>query len=100
MQDMLSPAIAEKLNTIIIRSNFPDLTPETLLDAFQAEGIGSLEDLAKRLVTILQNPEGRPQRIPYDTLFAEPTPPDIVAAIEHPVPEMPFVVDGVLYDPK
>ena len=100
MTDILSPTSAEKVNQIVVRSNFKDLSPETLLEAFKAEGIGSLEDLAKRITSALQDPEGRPQRIPYDSLFSQPTPPDVLAKIEQQIPEVPFVVDGVLHDPK
>jgi hypothetical protein len=99
MTNTLSPASAEKVNQIVVRSNFKDLTPETLLEAFKAEGIASLEDLAKRITNALQNPKGRPQRIPYDTLFSQPTPPEVLARIEHQVPEVPFVLDGELHDP-
>jgi hypothetical protein len=100
MKEIISPAKAEKVNTIILRSNFKDLTPETLLESFKAEGIRSLEDLARRFTTALRDPEGLPQPIPYEELFARPTPRDVVAAIKHPVPQIPFIVDGVEHDPE
>ena len=57
-QTRLYTANVEKLNQILIRSNFKDLTPDTLLEAFKVEGIYSLEDLAKRITTALQDPKG------------------------------------------
>jgi hypothetical protein len=99
VQYNVSPATLGKIDRVISRSNFRDLTPETVLAAFEAEGIRSLEDVAERLTVALRSDDGQPQPIPYETLFAEPTPREIVAAIEHPVPEVPFVVDGVWHDP-
>ncbi len=100
MPESFSPMKAEKVNQILLRSNFSDLNPETMLAAFEAEGIRSLEDFAERLTTALRDPKGLPQRVPYEGLFAEPTPPQVLATIEHPVPRVPFVVDGVVHDPK
>src|SRR4051812_37414812 len=100
MENRLSEATAEKLNTVIIRSNLPDLKPETLLASFEEEGIRSLEDLAKRLVKLAQDPEGLPQRINYEGLFTQPTPKELLERIEHQVPTVPFVVDGVEHDPE
>jgi hypothetical protein len=99
VQYNLSPATVGKIDRVIARSNFRDLTPETVLAAFEAEGIRSLEDVAQRLTAALRSDDGQPQPIPYETLFAESTPREVVAAIEHPVPEVPFVVDGVWHDP-
>jgi hypothetical protein len=100
MKDPLSQASAEKLNEAIVRSNFDNLTPEILLEAFKAEGIGSLEDLAKRMTEALKDPRGGPERVPYSELFTQPTPKSIRDTITHPVPTVPFVVDGVMHDPE
>jgi hypothetical protein len=100
MKSSLSPSTVEKVNHIIIRSNFPDLTPETLLESFKAEGIRSLEDLAQRLTKALRDPEGLPQRINYEDLFSQPTPREVLETIEHQVPKVPFVVDGAIHDPE
>lgn len=99
MKRNLSESNVEKVNRVINSSNFKDLTPETLLQAYEEEGIRSLEDLTKRLIAAIQDPNGRPQKISYD-LFSEPTPKEILDKIEHKVPEVPFRVDRVEYDPK
>lgn len=100
MQTTLTPKTAENLTTLLMRSNYDDLSPETLLAAFQAEGVRSLEDLTQRMTQELQRSDARPQPIPYESLFTTPTPREIVERIEHSVPEVPIVVDGVTYDPQ
>lgn len=99
MKPTVSPKAAENLTTLLMRSNYDDLTPETLLAAFQAEGVRSLEDLTQRMTDELQKSNGQPQPIPYDSLFAPPSP-EFVAQIEHPIPQVPIVVNGVTYAPE
>jgi hypothetical protein len=100
MKAILSQRNIEKLSRIISTSNFEDLTAETLLAAFQEEGIGSLEDLAKRLTEALQEPIGVPQRVNYENLFSRPTPSDVLETIKHQVPKVPFILNGVEHDPE
>jgi hypothetical protein len=38
-------------------------------------------------------------RIDYDGLFTQPTPRELLDTIEHQVPAVPFIVDGVEHDP-
>src|SRR5215217_8731459 len=90
----------EKIHQIVSGSNFKDLTLETLLMAYKEEGIQSLEDLAKRLIEALQDPKRRPQRPNYEGLFSEPTPDELLEKIEHKVPKVPFILNGVTYDPE
>jgi len=95
----LSESNIEKVTRIIASSNFEDLTPETLLRAYEEEGIRSLEDLTQRLTEAIQDPKGRPQRLNYE-LFSKPTPREASATIEHKVPKVPFIVNGIEHDPE
>ena len=95
----LSESNIEKVTRIIASSNFEDLTPETLLLAYEEEGIRSLEDLTQRLTEAIQDPKGRPQRLNYE-LFSKPTPSEASATIEHKVPKMPFIVNAIEHDPE
>ncbi len=95
----LSESNIEKVTRIIASSNFEDLTPETLLLAYEEEGIRSLEDLTQRLTEAIQDPKGRPQRLNYE-LFSKPTPREASATIEHKVPKVPFIVKGIEHDPE
>ncbi len=94
-----SESNVEKINQIISSSNFDDLTPETLLLAYQEEGFRSLEDLTVRLTEAIQDPKGRSQRLDYE-LFSKPTPGEAWATIEHKVPKIPFIVNGIEHDPE
>lgn len=97
---MFSPNSAEKINKAIARSSYPDISVETLLAAFKAEGIESLEDLAQQMVQALQDSKGQPVRLSYSDLFTQPTPKDIRDSIVHYVPAVPFIMDGVTHDPE
>ncbi len=97
---MFTPDRAETFTLIIDRSNLKDLSPETLLAAFQAEGIRSLEDLTCDLSRALREGSGQAERLAYEELFREPTPPEVLKSIEHGVPEMPIIVDGERLDPS
>ncbi len=96
----LSEENLERVSQVISKSNFKDLSPENLLTAFQEEGIHSLEDFAKQLTEALKNPKGIPEKLDYETIMSKPTPQELVETIVHQVPQIPFRVNGVLYDPE
>jgi hypothetical protein len=100
MKRYLSQENLESVSRVVARSNFKDLTPDTLLTAFQEEGIQSLDDLAKQLTKALQDPKGLPEKLNYETILSRPTPRELVETIVHQVPQIPFRVDGVLYNPE
>lgn len=91
---MFSPDRAETFTLIIDRSNLKDLSPETLVAAFQAEGVRSLEDLTCDLSRALREGTGQAERLMCEDLFREPTPPDVLKTIVQRVPEAPIVVGG------
>lgn len=97
---MVTPDQAETFTLIVDRSNLKDLSPETLLAAFQAEGIRSLEDLTASLSQALQERTGQAERIHYADLFREPTPSEVLKSIVQRVPEAPIIVDGEERDPR
>lgn len=97
---MLSPDRAEALSLIIDRSHLPDLAPQTLLAAFQAEGIRSLDDLADSLSRALRDAAERSARLAYEHLFREPASPELLRTITHGVPTRPIIVNGERRDPQ
>lgn len=97
---MVTPDQAETFTLLVDRSNLKDLSPETLLAAFQAEGVRSLEDLTASLSRALQERQGQAERLAYEDLFREPTPPEVLKSIVQRVPDVPIIVDGEMRDPE
>jgi hypothetical protein len=75
------------------------LSVETLVAAYKAEGIASLEDLARRYLADSERARCAKQR-PDLSRFRRPPRPEFEASIVHRPPELPFVLNGTLYDPK
>ena len=88
----------DQLRDAVRKSNLPDLEWGTILGAFRDEGIGSLEDLAKRLVLTFRDPLSAPQAINLGAIMRR-TPKRDLVAIVHKVPKYPVLCDGVVYDP-
>jgi hypothetical protein len=89
----------DQLRDAVRKSNLPDLEWGTILGAFHEEGIGSLEDLAKRLVRTFRDPLSAPQAINLGAIMRR-TPERDLEAIVHKVPKYPVLRDGVVYDPS
>ncbi len=99
-QSQLSERQAHGVMALLSRSNFPDLTAETLMAAFEAEGIRSLEDLATSVTEALREPHrGGPGPVPIQEL-GQPTAPALRGTTKRPTPKLPVRVDGTLYDPQ
>jgi hypothetical protein len=90
---------ADKLRRALGRRDLKAITPEAILAAFREDGIRSLEDYAKKLSDVVREQKGVPRRIDIDAM-ARRTPEKVVAAIRHKVPQVPFVMGGIVYDPK
>jgi hypothetical protein len=90
---------SERIRRALARRDLEALTPEAILKAFREEGIRSLEDYARKLSAVYREGRGAPQRIDV-AAFARRTPARLAASIKHKVPEVPFVVGGVVHDPK
>ncbi len=88
----------DQLRDAVRKSNLPDLEWGTILGAFHEEGIGSLEDMAKRLVLTFRDPLSAPQAINLGAIMRR-TPKRDLEAIVHKVPKYPVLCDGVVYDP-
>jgi hypothetical protein len=56
----LSSDTANKVSKALAWSNVSDISAETLLAAFKAEGIASLEDLVQHMTQALQDSRGLP----------------------------------------
>ena len=88
----------DQLRDAVRKSNLADLEWGTILGAFREEGIGSLEDMAKRLVLTFRDPLSAPQAINLGAIMRR-TPKRDLEAIVHKVPKYPVLCDGVVYDP-
>jgi hypothetical protein len=64
MKIPLSAHQADAVMSVLSRSNFPDLAAETVMEALEAEGIRTLEDLARSLTSAMREPAGGPQSRP------------------------------------
>jgi hypothetical protein len=95
----LSPRSVERINEVMARSDFSDVTPEAILAALEAEGIASLEELARSLTEALHSPDGRPERVPVHELFTRRAPDEVQKQSRHGIPTVPFVLDGVVHAP-
>jgi hypothetical protein len=79
------------------------LTKESLVKALADDGIHDLEGAAAHIVARIKKDrelqKHEPSLIDY-TLLGRPTTPEVARGIVHTVPEVPFILDGVTYDPK
>jgi hypothetical protein len=79
------------------------LTKEALVRAFNDDGIMDLEGVAKLMLKMLKKDSEIQKTEPYPVDFAllgKRTPPDIARSITHRTPKVPFLLDGVAYNPK
>ena len=82
----LSPRTVEQINEVMARSDFSEVTPEAILAALEAEGISSLEELARSLTEALRSPDGRPERVPFHELFSSRAPDEVQKQSRHGIP--------------
>ncbi len=80
-----------------------NLTKEALVKAFKDDGIFDLEGIAENMLMRIKNDielqKNEPRLIDF-TYLSKPTSQDVARSIIHVAPEVPFVLDGVAYDPK
>ncbi len=79
------------------------LTKQALVKAFADDGIHDLEGAAAHIVARFKKDrelqKHEPSLIDF-TLLGKPTPPEVARGIVHTAPQVPFILDGVTYDPK
>jgi hypothetical protein len=79
------------------------LTKEALVKAFNDDGIydleGAAEHILKRVKKDFELQKIEPRLIDF-SLIKKRTSPEVACSIFHAVPEVPFILDGVEYDPK
>lgn len=79
------------------------LTKEALVRAFNDDGILNLEDAVEHMLKRIRNDielrKTEPRLVDFAHLGRR-TPPDTARGIVHPAPEVPFVLDGVTYEPQ
>jgi hypothetical protein len=93
----------EKVLDALSASSLHKLTRDEILMALKEDGIDSLEGLVTLLVKTIKGSEAQRPHIVRPISFdraVKPTPKERVSAIVHRVPKMPFIFDGVEYDPK
>ncbi|MGH3365776.1 MAG: hypothetical protein ACRDOY_01050 [Nocardioidaceae bacterium] len=79
-----------------------DAAPEDIVAQLRREGIDTLDVVVAALAraSSSQATDHRRARRPIDVRsFSRPTPPEILEQIVHQAPAVPFVLNGVLYDP-
>jgi hypothetical protein len=103
---MKSEKMNEKVNYILnaLQNDCIDtLTKEALVKAFNDEGIFDLEGVADRIVRRTKKDREllkiEARLIDFSQL-SKPTPPSVARGIVHPAPEIPFMIDGIIYDPR
>ena len=96
----------DQLNYVIealSKERLGTLTKGALVKAFNDDGIDDLEGLAeymlKRIKKDFDVGKNEPRLIDFAPL-GKRTPQDVASGIVHVAPEVPFVLDGVAYDPK
>jgi hypothetical protein len=95
--------IREKLLKALSTSSLHELTPDEILMALKEEGVESLEGLVTKLVEIIRESEKPGSQTPGGInlhLLSRQTPKELVSTIVHQVPKVPFILDGIEYDPK
>lgn len=88
----------DQVREAVRKSNLPDLEWSTILGAFHADGIGCLEDMAKKLTQTFRDPLSVPQVTDISALMRR-TPKRVLETIIHKIPKHPVLCDGVVYDP-
>src|SRR5262245_55332070 len=78
-----------------------DAAPEELAAQLRDQGIDALDVLVSVLARAATQPaDRRGAAEPVDIRrFSQPTPPELVARIQHRPPRIPFVLNGTVYDP-
>jgi hypothetical protein len=79
------------------------LTKEALVRAFNDDGISDLEGLAEHMLKRIKKDTAIQQTEPHVIDFAalgKRTPQDVARSIIHVAPEVPFILDGVAFDPE
>ena len=89
----------DRLKEALRKRDLTPITTEAILKVFEEEGYRSLEDYANKLVELIRGQKGIPQRIDVDA-FSKRSPDPAAASIKHKVPQVPFVMNGVVHDPK
>lgn len=96
----------EKVNYVLHalhEERINNLTREELVKAFNDDGIFDLEGIAenmlKRIKKDIEIQKTEPRLIDF-TPLGKRTPQEVTSTIVHAVPEVPFVLDGVAYDPE
>jgi hypothetical protein len=96
----------EKVNHVLDalhKERIDSLTKEALVKAFNDDGIfdleGAAEHMLKRIKNDIEIQNTEPRLIDFAPL-GKRTPSDIARDIIHVAPEVPFILNGVAYDPQ
>jgi hypothetical protein len=96
----------EKVNYVLQalhKERIDNLTKEALVKAFNDDGIFDLEGIAehmlKRIKKDIENQLTEPRLIDFAPLGKRTTK-DLARSITHATPEVPFVLDGIAYEPE
>src|SRR6266849_6110544 len=94
VHNVLQALHKDRINTV---------TKEALVRAFNDDGIFHLEDVAehmlKRVKEDIEIQKTEPHIIDFAALRKR-TPQDVARSIIHVAPEVPFILDGVAFDPE
>jgi hypothetical protein len=85
------------------RNRIDTLTKEALIRAFNDDGIFDLENVAEHMLKRIKHDKEIRENEPHPINFAQLsklTPRDTASRIIHVPPEVPFILDGVAYDPQ
>ena len=80
-----------------------DAISEDIVSALRNEGISSLDELITALVQVERERRDDPRSLPDPINLhrpLNPTPTHSASSMAHSVPELPFVLNGTLYDPR
>ncbi|TIS85633.1 hypothetical protein, partial [Mesorhizobium sp.] len=96
----------EKANSVLralSKERIGTLTKEALIKAFNDDGISDLEGAAEHILRRIRKDievqKTEPRLIDFAPL-GKRTPSDVARDIVHVAPEVPFILDGVQYDPR
>jgi hypothetical protein len=85
------------------KERIDNLTKEALVKAFNDDGIFDLEGIAENMLKQIKNDieiqQTEPRLIDFAPL-GKRTPKDLASSIIHVAPEVPFVLDGIAYEPE
>jgi len=96
----------EKVNhvlDVLHKERIDNLTKEELVKAFNDDGIFDLEGIAENMLKQIKNDSEIQQTEPRLIDFAplsKRTSQDVACSIIHAAPEVPFVLDGIAYEPE